>query len=120
MAGGSRKERRQHELGRPSRCGDELIEEIAITHSQVIPQAADLAALVFEVVDELAVLSVLAGEDLLELKDGGVDGNGAVELKDSGDGLEDVLTQEHLAWVVVFRALGSYVVRSLVYRIDSL
>lgn len=54
-------------------------------HRQVVAQGAELAALVGEVVDELGVLAVLAGEDILALEDRGVDRNGAVALEDGLD-----------------------------------
>jgi hypothetical protein len=74
-------------------------------HGQVVAEGAELAALVLEVVDELRVLAVLAAEDLLELKDGRVDGDAAVKLKDAGDGLEDLVAEEHLVRQVVLGAL---------------
>lgn len=75
-------------------------------HREVVAKGAELSALVLEVINEFAVLAVLACEDLLELEDGGVDRDCAVELKDVGDLAEDGLAEEHVGWVPVFRALS--------------
>ncbi|KAI3488264.1 hypothetical protein L1887_47803 [Cichorium endivia] len=75
-------------------------------HGEIVAQRAELATLVLEVVDELGVLAVLAGEDLLELEDGRVDGDGAVGGEDVFDGGEDALAQRHGERLPVARALG--------------
>jgi hypothetical protein len=58
-----------------------------------------------QVVDELAVLSVLAREDLLEFEDGRIDRDTTVELEDVSDLAEDLLAKVHVARVPVLRSL---------------
>lgn len=58
-------------------------------YSQIIAQTAQFTSLVLQVVDELAVLAVLAGQDLLQFENGCVNSDTAVKLENIGDGLED-------------------------------
>jgi hypothetical protein len=66
-----------------------------LTYRQIIPQRTDLSTLILEIVDELAVLSILSSQYFLELKDWSIDGDSAVELKDILDCSEDVIAKQH-------------------------
>jgi len=103
--------------GEPSGEGD----------GQVVTQRAQLSTLVGEVVDELAVLTVLAREDLLELEDrtvgsvesacrtrhcflpahnSRIDSDSTVTLEDVGDGAEDLVADDHVLALPVLSTLG--------------
>ena len=71
------------------------------------PERQDLSALVSQVIDELAVFSILAHQCLAQLKDRGVDAHSAVALKDGCDHLEGVLANHELLGGEVAGALGS-------------
>ncbi|KAI6766463.1 hypothetical protein HG531_011685 [Fusarium graminearum] len=71
-------------------------EEAGEGDGQVISQGADLTTLVGEIVDELAVLSIFAGENLSKLEDRGINCDSAVALENLGNGVEDVITNDHI------------------------
>jgi hypothetical protein len=79
-------------------------------HSQVVSQGQNLAALVLQVVDQLAVFSVLASEGLFQLEDWCIDFASTMLLKNSSDRLESLFSDRHLQRCHVsgpLRALGS-------------
>ena len=63
--------------------------------------------LVFQVIDELGILSIFPSESLLQLKVWGVNGDRSVPLEDRGDLAEDVLTYGHLIWCEITSSLGN-------------
>ncbi|KAI6772576.1 hypothetical protein HG530_003534 [Fusarium avenaceum] len=71
-------------------------EEAGERDCQVISQRADLTTLIGKIIDELAVLSIFTREDLSELENRSVDCDSAVTLEDLGDGVEDVVTNDHV------------------------
>ena len=75
-------------------------------HRQVVAQRADLAALILQVVDQLGVLAILAGQDLAQFEDGRVERGAAVALEDVGDGREDPVAEEGVRPGPVLGALG--------------
>ena len=75
-------------------------------HGQVVAQRQELPALVRQVVDQLAVLPVLARQRLLELEHGRVDLHRPVAVKDAPDGGEGPRPHLHLLGPEVARALG--------------
>jgi hypothetical protein len=58
-----------------------------------------------QVVNKLAVFSVFAGENLLQLENGRVDRDTTMELEDVGNLAEDLLAKVHVARVPVLRSL---------------
>lgn len=102
--------------GEPSGEGD----------GQIVTQRAQLSTLVGQIVDELAVLAVLARENLLELEYGTVRGrvstldawlsptaldsrinsHSTVAFEDIGDGAEDFVADDHILALPVFGTLG--------------
>ena len=77
----------------------------APTYSQVVAERAELSSLVLQIVDELAVLAILARENLLELEYGSVDSHSSVQLEDIGNLAEDGLAKEHVGGVPILGAL---------------
>jgi hypothetical protein len=71
-------------------------EEAGEGDCQVISQRADLTTLIGKIIDELAVLSIFTSEDLSELENRSIDCDSAVTLEDLGDGVEDVVTNDHV------------------------
>ena len=72
---------------------------------QIITQCKDFTPLVSKVIDELWVLTILASEDLFQLKDRCVDGLSPVALKHVDDTAEGMLADHHLPWAKVSSAL---------------
>lgn len=90
-------------------------------HGQIVAQREQLAALVLEVVDELALFAVLARERLLELEDGRVDLAGTVLLEDTSDDPEGLFTNSHFLGAHIARALRALgLASSLISRFSDL
>lgn len=68
------------------------------THSQVVSQTANLSSLVLQVINELAIFTVLPSKDFPKFEDRGVNSAAAVLLKYASEGAEDVFTQGHFCW----------------------
>ena len=70
-----------------------------------IPKSTRFSTLVLQVVDELGVLAVLVGEELLELEHRGVDRLRSVFLEDIGDLVKHPLTDGHGVRSIVLGSL---------------
>lgn len=74
-------------------------------HSQIVSEGQELASLVLQVVDKLAVLSVLARKCLFELEYGSVDLACTVFKEHVLDRIESLLSNRHHHWRHISRAL---------------
>lgn len=79
-------------------------------HCKVIAKSQQFTALIFKIVNQLAILSVLTRESLFKLKNRSVNFRSAVFLKNPFNNVQRLLFDSHLQWSHVtsaFCAFGS-------------
>jgi len=74
---------------------------------EIVPESEKLATLILQIVDELAVLAILASQSLLELEDGRVNLASTVLKEHVLDIVESLFTNRHHHWRHISRALGA-------------
>lgn len=65
-------------------------------HSQIVSEREEFSTLIFEIVDQLRIFSVLSGQGFFQLKDWSIDFNGSMSLENLGDFIEGNLSDGHL------------------------
>jgi len=75
--------------------------------SVIVTERELFSALVFEIEDELRILAIFAGKDVLPLKNGCIKLRATVQHKAVFDDALDVVTTEHFARAIITRALSA-------------
>merc|ERR1740130_439475 len=87
---------------------------------EIIAHGQELAALVLELIDQLAVLAVLPGQCRLQLQHGGVDAHSAMALEDAHDAVHNDLADGHFFGREVSHPEGGLQRRHLILHVLTL